>query len=63
MKIDITAEEWQILVDSMRDRIGKLYKMSEAYRDGGNKEAQMDCLDEKKRVQKLLEKFTEMFKR
>lgn len=62
MQIDITAEEWQILVDSMRDRIGKLYRMSEAYRDGGNKEAQMDCLDEKKMVQKLLEKFTEMFK-
>lgn len=62
MKIDITTEEQQVLIDSMRDRVGKLYKMSEAYRDGGNKEAQMDCLDEKKRVQKLLEKFTEMFK-
>ena len=42
----------------MRDRIGKLYKMSEAYRDGGNKEAQMDCLEEKRRVQKLLDIFT-----
>lgn len=59
IQIDITAEEWQILVDSMRDRICKLYRMSESYRD----EAQMDCLDEKKRVQELLEKFTEMFKR
>lgn len=63
MKINITPEEQQVLIDSMRDRIDKLYKMSEAYRDGGNKEAQMDCIDEKKRVQKLLEKFTEMFKR
>lgn len=59
IQIEITAEEWQILVDSMRDRIGKLYRMSEACRD----EAQMDCLDEKKRVQELLEKFTEMFKK
>ena len=56
MKIDITPEEQQILIDSMRDRIGKLYRMSEAYRDGGNKEAQMDCLDEKKKVQKVLAK-------
>ena len=58
MKIDITPEEQQILIDSMRDRIGKLYRMSEAYRDGGNKEAQMDCLEEKRRVQNLLEIFT-----
>ena len=54
--IELTPEETQILIDSMRDRIDKLYKMSEAYRDGGNKEAQMDCLEEKKRVQELLAK-------
>ena len=58
MKIEITPEQKQILIDSMRDRIDKLYKMSEAYRDGGNKEAQMDCLEEKRRVQNLLEIFT-----
>ena len=58
MKIEITPEQQQILIDSMRDRIDKLYKMSEAYRDGGNKEAQMDCLEEKRRVQNLLEIFT-----
>ena len=56
MKIEITPEQQQILIDSMRDRIDKLYRMSEAYRDGGNKEAQMDCLDEKKRVQEVLAK-------
>ena len=56
MKIEITPEQQQILIDSMYDRIDKLYRMSEAYRDGGNKEAQMDCLDEKKRVQKVLAK-------
>lgn len=56
MEINITPEEQQILIGSMRDRIDKLYKMSEAYRDGGNKEAQMDCLEEKKRVQELLAK-------
>jgi hypothetical protein len=54
--IELTPEEQQILIDSMRDRIGKLYKMSEAYRDGGNKEAQMDCLEEKRRVQRLLDR-------
>lgn len=55
MTIELTPEQQQILIDSMRDRIDKLYRMSEAYRDGGNKEAQMDCLDEKKRVQKVLD--------
>lgn len=56
MTIEITPAEQQVLIDSMRDRINKLYKMSEAYRDGGNKEAQMDCLEEKKRVQEVLDK-------
>lgn len=56
--IELTPEETQILIDSMRDRIDKLYRISEAYRDGGNKEAQMDCLEEKRRVQNLLEIFT-----
>ena len=60
MKIDITPEEQQILIDSMRDRIDKLYRMSEAYREGGNKEAQMDCLDEKRRVQVVLDKISQI---
>ena len=54
--IELTPEEQQILINSMRDRIDKLYRMSEAYRNGGNKEAQMDCLEEKKRVQEVLAK-------
>lgn len=56
MILNITPDEQQILIDSMKDRISKLYRMSEAYRDGGNKEAQMDCLEEKKRVQIVLAK-------
>lgn len=58
MTIKLTPEQQQILIDSMRDRISKLYSLSGAYRDGGNKEAQMDCLEEKRRVQELLEIFT-----
>lgn len=50
------SREEQILIDSMRDRIGRLYKMSETYRDGDNKEAQMDCLSEKKEVEALLKR-------
>lgn len=56
MTLNITPEEQQILIDSMRDRINKLYRISEAYRDGGNKEAQMDCLDERKEVENLLKR-------
>ena len=60
MTIEISPFEQQILIDSMRDRIGKLYRMSEGYRYGGNKEARMDCLDEKKRVQKVLDKISQI---
>ena len=60
MTFNITPAEQQVLIDSMRDRIDKLYKMSEAYRDGGNKEAQMDRLDEKKRVQIVLAKIASL---
>lgn len=56
MTLNIAPAEQQILIDSMRDRINKLYNMSEAYRDRGNKVAQMDCLKEKNRVQVVLEK-------
>ncbi len=58
MTIELNPEQQQILIESMRDRISKLYSLSVAYRDGGNKEAQMDCLEEKRRVQDLLEIFT-----
>ncbi len=54
--VKLTPELQQIIIDSMRDRIGRLYDMSVAYRDGGNKEAQMDCLEERKRVQEALDK-------
>lgn len=59
MTLEVTPCDLQILIDSMRNRIDKLYKMSEAYRDGGNKEAQMDCLNEKKLVEKVLVKVSE----
>lgn len=56
MTRNLTQEQEQIIIDALRDRVGKLYKMSEGYRDGGNKEAQMDCLEERKRVQEVLDK-------
>lgn len=59
MTLNITPEEQQILIDSLRDRIRVIYDISERYRIGGNKEAQMDCLEERRRVQELLEIFTE----
>lgn len=56
MTLNITPAEQQVLIDSMRDRIDKLYRIAESYRDGHNKEAQMDCMDEKNRVQNVLAK-------
>lgn len=57
MTININPEEHGILIESLQGRINRLYNDSEAYSDGGNKEAQMDCLEEKRRVQLLLDKF------
>lgn len=56
MTLEITTVEQQILIDSLRDRIRMIYDIAERYRIGGNKEAQMDCLEEKKRVQEVLDK-------
>lgn len=58
MTIEISPAEQQILIDSMRDRIGRLYKLSEEYKNSGFKECQMDCLEEKKKVQTLLNRLT-----
>lgn len=58
MTLDITPAEQQILIDSLRDRIRMIYDISERYRIGGNEEAQMDCLEERKRVHDVYEKIT-----
>jgi hypothetical protein len=62
MTIEITPEQHGIIVDALNNRIERLYRDSEAYRDGGNKVAQMDCLDEKKRVEKTLEYIKSAYK-
>jgi hypothetical protein len=56
INFELTPEEQQILIDSLRGSIHELYEASEAYREGGNKEAQVDCLEEKRRVQRLLDR-------
>lgn len=56
MILKITPEEQLILIYSLYDRIGTLFDMAEAYKNGGNKEAQMDRLDEIKRVYMVLSK-------
>lgn len=52
-----TNEKNQIIIDALRDRIGKLYDMQEAYAKGGNKEAAMDCANENRRVKEVLEEY------
>lgn len=54
MTLNITPAEQQVLIDSMRDRIDKLYRIAESYRN--NEEARRDCMDEKNRVQNVLAK-------
>lgn len=55
MTLNVTPEQEQIIIDSLRDRIGKLYDMSERYKGTNFTESQKDCLDEKKKVQELLD--------
>ena len=53
--ITITPEQESIILDALRERIGKLYQLADNYKC--NKEAVMDCLDEAKRVRATLEDF------
>lgn len=54
MILSITPEQEQIIIDALRDRIGKLYDMSKQYTNFT--ECQKDCLDEKKKVRELLKR-------
>lgn len=53
--ITITPEQEGVILDSLRDRIGRLYSMADSYE--GNREAAKDCLDEARRVRVVLEDF------
>ena len=52
-----TYEKTQIIIDALRDRIGKLYEMQDAYSKGGNNEAALDCASEIRRVKEVLEEY------
>lgn len=44
MTLNITPEQEQIIIDALRDRIGKLYDMSEQYKGTGFTDCQKDCV-------------------
>lgn len=54
----LTPEQEQIIIDALRDRIGKIFDYAEAYKKSGNKYGQLDCIDEKNRVKDVLDLFT-----
>lgn len=56
MTIEITPAELQIILDSTRDRVGKLYNLSELYREGGDVVSQKDCFAESRLVLALHDK-------
>lgn len=58
MTREFTPEQEQIIIDALRDRIGRLFDMAESYEKVGFEDCQMDCLDERKRVRNLLDTFT-----
>ena len=56
MTIEITYEELQIIRQALSDRADKMANFAETYRDVQNRPAQMDCISERRKASKLLEK-------
>lgn len=57
---NLTPLQQGVIVDSLRDRIGKLFNMAQDYKYGGNTEAELDCLREMRLVSKVLDDFRAM---
>jgi NAD kinase len=44
--IDLTQKELETVISGLRERENRMFLDAETYKNQGNKEAQMDCLDE-----------------
>ena len=54
----LTPLQQQVIIDALRDRIGKLYDIAAQYTD--NTDAKKDCYEEARIVKKVLEEFLAM---
>lgn len=54
----LTRLQQQVIIDALRDRIGKLYDIAERYTD--NTDAKKDCYDEARIVKQVLDEFLAM---
>jgi len=53
----LTPLQQGVIVDALRDRIGKLFNMAQDYKYGSNTEAELDCLREMRLVSSVLKDF------
>lgn len=51
----LTPQQQGVIIDALRDRIGKLYNIAELYTD--NTDAKKDCMNEVRIVKEVLEVF------
>lgn len=53
--IELTNEQLETLIESLRGRENVMFNQSQIYKNTGNKEAQMDCINEWKKAKDLRE--------
>lgn len=57
--IELTNEQMETLIESLRGRENVMFNQSQIYKNTGNKEAQMDCINEWKKAKDLRERLQE----
>lgn len=62
MDIKVSPAELQMIIDGLRDRVGKLYNMADMYKKAGNVEMQKDFYAESRNVLALYEKLQKLNK-
>ena len=57
--LNFTKEDIIVILESLRNRENLMFQQAEAYKNAGNKEAQMDCLKEWHLAEAVKEKLIE----
>lgn len=56
-ELELTQEEQDVIIDALNNRIDYLFALAERYKAVSDKDSQMDCVNEQRRVKKVLERF------
>ena len=58
--VELSDKELEVIIASLRQREDRMFKDAQAYRDQGNKLAQMDCIEEMHLAQHLRERIQKL---